>query len=486
VPGFLRSLGVAMLLAGCAVGPEFERPDAPAVERYTKDPLPEATAASAVTGGAAQRFLAGRDIPGEWWQVFHSAPLDALIEEALKANPTVTAAQAALRQAHELTLAGEGAFFPTVQAGFNASRNKTAQSLSPATASGNLYYSLYTAQLSVSYVPDVFGGTRRQVESLLAQEENQRFQLEAAYLTLTANLVAAVVTEASLRGQIAATEETIGVQRQSLDILRRQLTIGQVAGADVAAQEAALAQAEAALPPLRKQLAQQRHLLAVLIGRTPNDEPKAAFDLESLHLPEELPVSLPSRLVEQRPDIRAAEEQLHAASAQIGVAIANMLPQINLSANGGTTALTTAALFGPGTAFWTIAASAAQTIFDAGTLLHKKRAADAAFDQAASQYRETVLTGFQNVADALAEIQTDADGLVAATAAERAAAKSLEIAQRQLAIGAVNYLALLNAQNTYQQALNNLVQAQAARFADTAALFQALGGGWWNRDKAGK
>jgi NodT family efflux transporter outer membrane factor (OMF) lipoprotein len=485
VPGLLRSLGVAIMLAGCAVGPDFERPEPPSAERFTKDQLPAATAEAAVTGGAAQRFLADRDIPAEWWQAFHSAPLNALIEEALKANPTVTAAEAALRQAHELTLAGEGAFFPTVQAGVNASRNRTAASLSPATASGSLYYSLYSAQLSVSYVPDVFGGTRRQVEALVAQEENQRFQLEAAYLTLTANLVAAVVTEASLRGQIAATEEIIGVQRQSLDILRRQLTIGQVAGADVAAEEAALAQAEAALPPLKKQLAQQRHLLAVLIGRTPNDEPKAAFDLGSLHLPEELPVSLPSRLVEQRPDIRAAEAQLHAASAQIGVAIANMLPQINLSANGGTTALTIGALFGPGTAFWTLAAGATQTIFDAGTLLHKKRAADAAFDEAAAQYKETVLTGFQNVADALAEIQTDADGLVAATSAERAAATSLEIARRQLAIGAVNYLALLNAQNTYQQARNNLVQAQAARFADTAALFQALGGGWWNRDKAG-
>jgi len=473
-----RWLGVAILLAGCAVGPDFERPDAPSVERYTPEALPAATPAA---GGAAQHFLASRDIPGEWWQLFHSAPLNALIDEALRANPTVTAAEAALRQAHELTLAGEGAFFPVVQAGFNASRNKTTATLSPATASGALYYSLYSPQLTVSYVPDVFGGTRRLVEALAAQEENQRFQLEAAYLTLTANLVAAVVTEASLRGQIAATEEIIDIQRQSLAILRRQLGLGQVAGADVAAQEAALAQAEAALPPLRNQLAQQRHLLAVLIGRLPSEPPNAAFDLASLHLPEELPVSLPSRLVEQRPDIRAAEAQLHAASAQVGVAIANMLPQISLSANAGSSALTIGSLFGPGTAFWTVAANAAQTVFDAGTLLHKKRAAEAAFDQAAAQYKEAVLTGFQNVADALQAVQTDADALVAATAAERAAATSLEIARRQLATGAVNYLALLSAENTYQAALNTLVQAQAARFAGTAVLFQALGGGWWNR-----
>jgi len=303
-----------------------------------------------------------------------------------------------------------------------------------------------------AYVADVFGGTRRQVEALAAEEESQRFQLEAAYLTLTANLVAVVVTEASLRGETAATEEIINIQRQSLDLLRRQFDLGQVAGADVAAQEAALAQAQTALPPLRKQLAQQRHLLAVLIGRFPSEQPNSTFDLASLRLPEELPVSFPSRLVEQRPDIRATEAQLHGASAQIGVAIANMLPQITLSANGGSTALVIGSLFGPGTPFWTAAANAAQTIFDAGTLLHRKRAADAAFDQAAAQYKQTVLTAFQNVADALRAVESDADGLVAATAAERAAASSLEIARRQLATGAVNYLTLLDAQNTYQQA----------------------------------
>jgi NodT family efflux transporter outer membrane factor (OMF) lipoprotein len=469
------------VLVGCSVGPDFKRPEALTVERYTPDPLPVQTASAAVAGGVAQRFVAERDITEEWWRLFHSAPLIALIDEALKNSPTIAAAEAALRQAHELTLAGEGAFFPTVQAGFNASRNKTAASLSPATASGNLYYSLYSAQLSVSYVPDVFGGIRRQVEALAAEEENQRFQLEAAHLTLTANIVAGAVTEASLRGQIAATEEIIRIQRQSLDLLRRQLELGQIAGADVAAQEAALAQAESALPPLRKQLAQQRHLLAVLIGRFPSDQPNSTFDLGSLHLPEDIPVSLPSRLVEQRPDIRAAEAQLHQASAQIGVAAANMLPQIPLTANVGSTALTLGSLFGPGSAFWTVAASATQTIFDAGTLLHRKRAAEAAFDQAAAQYKQTVLTAFQNVADTLRAIETDADGLRAAAAAERAAATSLDIARRQLATGAVNYLALLTAQNTYQQARNNLVQAQAARLADTAALFQALGGGWWNR-----
>jgi NodT family efflux transporter outer membrane factor (OMF) lipoprotein len=220
----------------------------------------------------------------------------------------------------------------------------------------------------------------------------------------------------------------------------------------------------------------------VLAGRYPSEAPAAQFDLAALQLPQDVPVSLPSSLVEQRPDIRAAEAQLHAASAQIGVAVANRLPQIALSANAGVTATTLGQLVTPGAGFWSVAGNLAQTIFDAGTLRHRQRAAEAGFDQAAADYRQTVLTAFQNVADALRAIESDADTLKASAAAERAAAKSLDIARHQLALGAVNYLALLNAEATYQQARIALVAAQAARFADTAALFQALGGGWWNRD----
>jgi NodT family efflux transporter outer membrane factor (OMF) lipoprotein len=479
------TLAAAMLLlAGCAVGPDFERPAAPTTDRFTQDPLPPTTTSAPVAGGAAQRFAPDRDIPGEWWALFHSSALDALIKQALKASQNIAAAEAALRQAHQLTLAGEGAFFPLAQAGFNASRNKTAATLTPVPAGNSLYYNQYTAQLAVSYVPDVFGGTRRTVEGLLAQEEAQRFQLEAAYLTLTSGLVAAAVGEAGLRGQITAIKEIIRIQHDSLDILRRQFALGQVAGQDLAAQEAALAQAEASLPPLEKLLAQQRDLIAVLAGRFPSDQPNAKFELASLQLPQDLPVSVPSRLVEQRPDIRAVEETLHAASAAIGVAVAARLPQITLTATGGSAALspvTIAGLFGPGTAFWTIAAGATQTVFDAGTLLHKQRAAEAAFDQMGAQYKQTVLTAFQNVADSLEALKSDADALKAAVASETAAKTNLDIARRQLALGAIHYLSLLNAENTYQTALNVRIQAEAARYADTGALFQALGGGWRNR-----
>ena len=435
-------------------------------------------------GGEAQRFVQGLDIPGQWWTLFHSGALNNLVEQALKNNPTLPAAEAALRQAWENVYAEQGAFFPTVVASFSPSRNKTATgALSPASASGNPFYSLYTAQVAVSYMPDVFGGTRRQVEALEATAEYQRFQLEAAYLTLTSNVVAAAVQEASLRGQITATEEIIKIESQSLDILRNQFQLGQVAGLDVAAVEAALAQAQATLPPLQKQLAVQRDLLTALIGRFPSQEPVEKFELASLRLPQELPVTLPSQLVEQRPDVQSAEAQLHAASASIGVAVAARLPQFALTPNAGLASNRIDTMFmTPGTAFWSLVGTATQTVFDAGTLLHKERAAAAAFEEAAAMYRSTVIAALQNVADTLHALQSDADTLKAAFAAERAAFESLEITRMQLQFGAVNYLSLLTAQNTYQTALIALVQAQAARYADTAALFQALGGGWWNRE----
>ncbi|MDR3530000.1 MAG: efflux transporter outer membrane subunit [Rhodopila sp.] len=475
-------IAAPLLLAACSVGPDFHRPDAPEVDRYMPEALPVQTATAQGEGGAAQRFVTGMDIPAQWWMLFQSQPLNDLIDQAIKANPTLTAARAALREARENVNAQQGAYYPQISAGLSASRNLTPTSaLSPASASGNPYYGLITPQLNVSFVPDVFGANRRSVESLEAQAENQRFELEAAYLTLTANAVAGAIQEASLRGQIAATQETIKIETDLLDILHRQMGLGEVSGADVAAQEAALAQARLALPPLQKQLDQQRDALTALAGKYPSEEIAAHFDLAALQLPTNVPVSLPAKLVEQRPDVRAAEENLHAASAQIGQAVAARLPQITLTANIGNSANNISNLFMPGTNFWTLAGGLTAPIFDGGALLHKQRAAEAGFDQAAAQYRSTVLTAFQNVADALHALQADADALAAAVAAERAAARTLAIVRRQLELGQVAYLALLNAQQTDQQARLALVQAQAARLLDTAALFQALGGGWWNR-----
>ncbi len=469
-------------VTACAVGPDFKPPEAPAVTGYTREQLPPQTVSAPAAHGAAQRFVPGMDIPAEWWQVFHSEPLNKLIRDSLAANPTLTAAQAALRQAHENTLAQRGLYYPSVTGEINASRNLTpTAALSPAGPTSNPYYSLITPQLNVSFVPDVWGANRRAVESLAAQEQSQRFQLEATYLTLTSNVVSGAVQEASLRGQIAATQQTIQVETTLLGILHRQLDLGQAAGADVAAQEAALAQAQLLLPPLQKQLDAQRDALTDLAGRYPSEEIEDTFNLQDLALPLDLPVSIASKLVEQRPDVRQAEENLHAASAQIGQAVAARIPQITLTADVGNGASSASRLFTPGTNFWTIAGSLSGPIFDGFTLLHKQLAAEAAFEQIAAQYRATVLSAFQNVADSLRALQSDANALRAASASEAAARRSLDIVHRQLDLGQIAYLSVLNAENTYQQARLALVQAEANRLADTAALFQALGGGWWHR-----
>ena len=472
-------LAVLVSLAGCAVGPDFQRPTAPREAGYLPGP-PLAHTDSA--GGEVQRFVPAMDIPGQWWTLFHSPPLNALIARALAANPDRRAAQAALRAARENVLAQEGAYYHSFQANFSPGRAKNAVgTLSPTLSSGAPIYSLYTAQVGVSYVVDVFGGNRRQVESLRAQAEFQRFQMEAASLTLTSNLVLAAVQEASLRAQIAASEKIVGIATELLERMRRQAVLGAIAMADVVAQQAALAQMQASLPLLRKQLAQQRNLLSALSGRFPSEDLTADFDLSSLALPLDLPLSLPSQLIEQRPDVRAAEASLHAASAQVGVAISDMLPQITLSATAGGTATGFRQMFSAGNLFWSAAGSLTQTLFDGGTLVHHKRAAEADLDQAAALYQSTVIAACQNVADTLRALQYDAEAQRIQAAAERAAADSLSIARHALTLGATSPLNLLNAEQTYRQAQLALVQARANRYADTVALFQALGGGWWNR-----
>jgi NodT family efflux transporter outer membrane factor (OMF) lipoprotein len=475
----------AALTAGCAVGPDFERPAAPEGSGYTQRGEATRTVSANIAGGRAQRLVSGRDIPGEWWRLFRSKPLETLTARALRNNPDLKSAQAALRGARENYYAGTGAFFPQVDAGFFAERQKPPAVSGPVDPAVGIQpqqqFNLFTGQVSVSYVPDVFGRTFRTVESLDALAEAQRFQLEAAYLTLTSNIVVAAVQEASLRGQIAATQQIIKIETDLLDLFRKQRALGQISDVDVVAQEAALAQVEQTLPPLRRQLEQQRHLLTALAGGFPNQRLAETFELAMLHLPETLPLSIPSKLVEQRPDVRQAEANLRSASALIGVAVANRLPNITLTANAGSTAASIETLLSPNTGWWNLTGAVTQPIFHGGTLLHEELAARAAYDQAAEQYKSTVITSFQNVADVLSALRTDADALQKAVVSEQAASRSLTLARQRLELGDINYLSLLNAQQTYQQALLTRVQAQAARFADTAALYQALGGGWWNR-----
>jgi NodT family efflux transporter outer membrane factor (OMF) lipoprotein len=478
--GALASL--LAILSACAAGPNFKRPSPPAATGYGSGRLQDPAAAAESAGGAAQHFLAGMDIPAQWWTLFQSPKLDHLVEQALKANPNVGAAQAALRQAHELYSAQRTGYFPTIEGGFSGDRSQfPTNTLTSPTVASNSTYTLYTAQLTLSYAPDVFGATRRQVEIAKAQFDSSRFQLEATYLTLSSNVVVTAVQEASLRGQITAAERLLDLQHQLTDTVQRQRLLGTAGDLDVLAQQSAEAQTAQTLPPLQKQLGQTRDALTALLGRLPSDEPEETFRFDELTLPTDLPVTLPSKLIEQRPDVRQAEENLHAASAAAGVALANMLPQFTINADVGSSALRLGQLFTPYTGFWDLGASLTQTLFDAGALLHKRRAADAALDQAAAQYRAAVILACQNVADTLRALQADADALRASAEAQRAAKTTFDLAVRQRALGTVSLVAVLNAEQAYRQAELALVQAQANRFSDTAGLFQSLGGGWWNR-----
>jgi NodT family efflux transporter outer membrane factor (OMF) lipoprotein len=474
------------VMAGCAVGPNFKRPAAPAVGDYTAQSLTTTVTTTNVAGGEAQHFSPGTDIAGDWWTLFHSQPLNELIELSLTNNPDLKAAQAALSVARENVLAQRGAYFPSVTAGFSASRQKQSDVLAPVpnypVVPNEFQYNLFTPQVSVSYSPDVFGANRRSMESLEAQEQAVRFQMIATYTTLTANVVVTAIQQGAVQSQIAATRQLVDLNSNMVQILRYQFAKGYASRLDVAAQESQLAQVIATLPPLVKQFAQLRDLLAVLVGRFPSQAPTDQFNLDSLQLPEEIPVSLPSQLVEQRPDVLQAEANLHAASAQIGIAIANRLPDITLTANAGSTALSFDKLFTSGTGFWGLGAAATTPIFQGGTLLHQERAAKAAYLEAAEQYRSTVLGAFQNVADTLTALEQDAEALKAAAAAADDAKLTLDLSQRQWKDGYISYLVLLSAEQADQQTQINLVQAQANRCADTAALFQALGGGWWHRD----
>ncbi len=472
----------ACVTAACAVGPNYKEPPAPKTTGYTPPgALPSSTSSAPLPGGEAQRFVDGLDIPGQWWTLFKSPELNALIDRALANNPTLESAQAALRQANETVAADRGGFYPSLSASYQAERQKSSGAQFGLPSDGAFLYTLNSAAVNVSYTLDAFGGIRRQVEAAQAQADSERFALEASYLSLTANIVTAAVTEASLRAQIAATEDIARSQRAQLDITNRRVRAGGASRSDVLQQESILQSTLASLPPLRSQLAQERNLLATYVGSLPADYGGAQINLDSLTLPADLPVSLPSKLVEQRPDVRQYSALLHQATAQIGVATANMLPQLTITGSYGGTATKFSDVFNSSSVVWSLIGGVTQPIFKGGTLVHQRRAAVAAAEEAAANYKATVITAFSNVSNTLYALQADADALAAQTASERSAAGSLELVQAQYKSGGASYLQVLTAEQTYQNAAVALVKARAQRYADTAALFQALGGGWWNR-----
>lgn len=480
VRGWVATAPTLLVFGGCAVGPDFHKPQPPAVNAYTREPV-KTTAATAARNGAAQRLNINAEITRDWWELFGSPELNALVEHSLTNNPTIDSARAALKQAAEATSAQRGFFYPTVQGSYSPSRQRNAVgTISPTLTSGQESFSLHTAQLNVAYTVDFLGANRRSVENLAALEESQLDLFRAAELTVSSSVVSAAIQEAALREQIDVAEKVIDINRHLTVVLRRQAELGAASGLDVATQEASLAQSQQALPPLTKQLEQTLDAISVLAGKFPAEGGHSKFDLTALKLPEALPLSLPSRLVRQRPDVLAAEAQVHAASAAIGVAVADRLPQFAISADLGGTATKFAEMFATGNVFWGVSGNIAQTVFDGGTLLHRERGAVAAFEAAEAQYRSVVLTAFQNVADTLYAIKTDAEALAAASAAEKAAQRTFDLTKNQLDAGFVNPLALLAAEQALQQTKALRIQAEAARLTDSAALFQSLGGGWWN------
>lgn len=487
-------------LGGCAVGPDFISPPAPDVDRYTSEKIERA---GGKDSGVA--FSAGSDVPQRWWETFKSRKLNRLVEAAVDHNPSIQAAEAAIKVSYYAAEAQKGGFLPTVLLNSNDSVNLPSN-LRPLSAINQTMfnqtypspfnvinnapllniaqnppmwsYSLFLKQATVAYTLDIWGQNRRAVESLEAQTDMMRYQSEAAYLALTANVAVAAIQEAALRGQLAAVERVVKIERDLLDLFRNQKSVGWASEADVLTQEAALAQALELLPPLKRQVAQQRNLITALVGRYSADEISETFDLDDIKLPRSVPLTLPARFVRQRPDIRAAEAQLHAASAQVGVTVAARLPNISLSANGGVNAYKLAQLIMPGTQLYSVAADVTQPIFSGFTLLNQQKGAEAAFEQAEAQYRQTVITAFENVADLLRAIQADTEAVKAAAYAEKVSGRNLDIVRGQLKVGTVSVLAVLNAQQTYLLAVVAHAQTRGNLLADVAGLFMALGGGW--------
>lgn len=466
-----------LLMSSCTVGPDFKRPDPPGTKTYTE---------KAETEQTVKALKLGKELPGLWWTLFRSKSLTHLIEQAIKRNTDLQSAYSVLVQAQENVLSKEGSLWPSLDLGGSAVRQRVSGAMFGNPNFPGSVFSLYSGTISVSYTLDAFGGLRRQIENLEAQAEFYRFQLEAAFLTITANIISTAVQEASTRAQIAATEAMIQAQSEQLDVIKQQFELGSTSKTAVLAQQSALQQTKTTLPPLHQQLAQLRSQLKVLVGDFPSTELAERFELDELVLPDQLPLSIPSKLVEQRPDIRAQEAMLRAANAQIGVVIASVFPDFTLKANVSTIATQASNLFAPGSEVWNLAANFTQPIFQGGELIHQRDLAKAAYQQAVHQYRGTVLQAFKDVADILNALQNDANELASQQAAEHAAWETLELTRNQFQIGAVSYLDLLTAQNNYHLARLGEIKARATQLQDTAGLFLALGGGWWQRPDLSK
>jgi NodT family efflux transporter outer membrane factor (OMF) lipoprotein len=470
------------------VGPEFAPPRPPEVKDYTSAALPGVLTPG--NGEAEQHLLTGQAISAEWWALFESPVLNQVIEQAIAGNRTLAAAKATLAQAQQAVLQARGAFYPQLDFATNVQRQQASGSRSAGSAnsSGSPPITLYSLGPTVSYAPDVFGGTRRRVEQQEALAENQGYQVAAAYLTLTGNAVSQAINIASARMQLSAAEDIIAQDEHDLDLVRQKYEAGKVAQSDILTAESQLANDRTLLPPLRQQLSMARHALSVLVGQfpdewTPTNTPTWSppdFELTEFKLPEELPISVPSALVRQRPDILATEAQLHAASAEVGVTVAQMYPSITLSASAGLDSLSANTLFQGSSLIWGLASGLSAPIFHGGTLEAQRQAAIDAFQASLATYQQTVLQGFGQVADTLRALQHDSELVDTERRALDTSSASLALQRLIYEAGKSDLLSLLTAERAYQQARMGYARAQAQRYLDTAQLFVALGGGWWN------
>jgi NodT family efflux transporter outer membrane factor (OMF) lipoprotein len=470
------------MLGGCAVGPDFVRPAPPDTDRYTSKPPPEVTVAA---DGQAQQFTPGAAITNDWWRLFGSAQLDAVVRQAISNNPTLQAAEASLRQSQDNLRAGYGVFFPQGQAGLSASRQLTAP-LQQGSQTPGTVFNLFTASGTISYALDVFGGKRRTVEGLRAQADSQRYESKAAYIALSANVVNTSIARAAYAAQIRATEQLIDLENQQLHLAETQVRAGTAPYSTVLSVRSLIAANQALLAPLEQNASHAAHLLATLEGVVPSKATLPDIDLTGLSLPMDLPVSLPSDLVRQRPDILSAEALMHVASANIGIATAAMYPSFSLSGTygGASTALANLSAVSK---FWSVGPTATTPVFQGNSLWYVRRAAIDAYQQSQATYRQTVLGAFEQVADSLKALEHDAEGLQAQVDAQRAAGEALNLVQANYRAGLVAYLDVLAADAQFHQATIAYLQAVAQRHQDTVALFVALGGGWWNEQRpAGK
>jgi NodT family efflux transporter outer membrane factor (OMF) lipoprotein len=476
------AVAASLWIAGCAVGPDFVRPQPPGVERYTTDPLPSTTIAA---DGQTQRFDPTARVGAAWWQLFGSPAIDAVLAEAFANNATVQAAEASLRASQDNLRAGYGIFFPTAQAAFDYTREKPSTAIStptpaPAHAPAPTAFNLFTLSGTVSYALDIFGGQRRTVERLGTDTAAQQYTTVGAYLALSGNVVDAVIARAGYPAQIDATLDIIAIQTDQVQITRAQANAGLVQYSNLLSLESQLAATQATLPPLRQRLSQTEHLLASLVGRAPAEWRAPPVGLDDLALPRDLPVSLPAELVRQRPDILVAEAQLQSASAAIGVATAALFPSLSFGGSAQLSRQTLSTLLKAASASWSFGATVTTPVLQGPTLWFQRKAAIDTYDGARATYRQTVISGLVQVADTLRAIEHDAETLEAQSRAVEAARDALHLIRINYEAGRANYLDVLVSNTQYQQARLGYLQARAQRLQDTVALFVALGGGWWN------